>query len=70
MNFCLNTYVHLIGQKFSGVSKQLSFTPQIFWVKSAKIDFLRKRGFERSCHRIEVQMVANWSSRLEKARNT
>ena len=34
--------------------------------KNAKIDFLRKNGFESSFYKIDVYVVTNWSVRFEK----
>ena len=56
----LPKYVHFNGQNLRDVLSRLSF-----WVKNAKIDFLKK-GFECSFYRIEMQVVTKWCSRLEK----
>ena len=40
---------------------------QSFWVKNAKKSlFKEKNGFESNFNKIDVQVVTNWSVRLEK----
>ena len=39
--------MHFIGQKFRGVSEQLSFTPPFFGLKMQKSTFVKKKGVYR-----------------------
>ena len=58
--------MHFNGQKFSVVSEQFSFTSE-FLVKTAKIHFFgEKMDLSVVFLKIEVYVVANWSTRLEK----
>ena len=57
--------MHFNVQNLSGVSEQSSYTPQ-FLGKKCKIDFFEEEGFVCSFYQIEMQVVTNWSSRLER----
>ena len=35
-----------MGQTFSSVFEQFSFTSNVFWVKNAEIDFFKKKNVE------------------------
>ena len=65
MNICPK-YVHCNGLKLSGVLEEFSFTSQ-FWVRKCKNQlFEENKGFECSFYQIQVQVIANLPSRLEK----
>ena len=60
--------MHFNGQKFSSNFEQFSFTSKFFFGKNAKVDFFKKNGFESSFYEINVQVVTNWSVRLENTK--
>ena len=67
MNFCPK-YVHSNGLKLSGALKEFSITSQFFVLKCKNQIFEENKGFE-GIFRIEVQVISNPSSRLQKAPN-
>ena len=62
--------MHFNGLKLSSASKEFSITSQ-FLVSKCKIQtFEENKGFECIFFRIEVQVISNPSSRLEKTHQT
>ena len=58
------------GQKFSGISEKLSLNPRFILLKMQKYAFLKKNVFFiEGLYQILVQMVIDWSSRLQKTSN-
>ena len=58
--------MHFNGLKLSGPLEEFSITSQ-FWAKKCKNKFFEEnKGFECIFFQIEVQVISNLSSRLEK----
>ena len=59
-------YVHCNGLKLSGALEEFSITSR-FWVQKCKSQlFEENKRFECSFYQIQVQVIANLPSRLEK----
>ena len=57
----------VIDFKLSGVLEEFSITSRFPGLKNAKINFLKKnKVFECDYYQIQVQVIANLPSRLEK----
>ena len=58
--------MHCNGLKLSGVLEEFSITSQFLGSKMQKSIFEENKRFECSFNRIQVQVIANLPSRLEK----
>ena len=59
--------MHFNGLKLSGAFEEFSITSRFLGLKKSKINFLKKKKrFDCSFYRFEVQVFTNPSSRLEK----
>ena len=59
----------LMGKRLAVFLNSFLLLHSFFGLTNAKIDFfffIRKNGFESSFYKIDVEMVTNWSVRLEK----
>ena len=64
-------YVHCNGLKLSGVLEEFSITSQFLGSKMQKNQlFEENKRFECSFYQIQVQVIANLPSRLERTPNT
>ena len=62
--------MHCNGLKLSGVLKELPITSRFLGSKIKNPFFEENKRFECSFYRIQVQVIANLPSRLEKTLNT
>ena len=67
IKWILPKYMHFNGLKLSGALKEFSITSPFFGLKKCKNHFLEgNKNSEGIFFQIEVQMISNPSSRLEK----
>ena len=69
LNEFLPKYVHCYGLKLSGVLEEFSITSRFLGSKCKNQPFEENKRFECSFSRIQVQVIANLPSRLEKTPN-
>ena len=63
--------MHFNGLKLSGALEEFSITSQFLGSKMQKIIFFQEnKRFEGKFYQIEVQVIINPSSRLEKTQST